>query len=465
MTYNSKKDYRTIHFIDKSFIMMDHYDEDQDIYISERSSIGSSDDETELPSPLPPIIQQVQTPSPILFYPQKQIYLQRFSQPEATKNNVLPTTQIQFERKEEKVKKKRHSKIPPGGGVAGGLAAISENKSSDFGNHHQHQTSFGSYHRVKHPDRLARPRALIDGPVKSYDSFDSPQGAAQAALVTSSIKPSQPTRQSRREGPNNAHEKQRFDAMDKTLPSNSVENDFSPMKISPRQSLAGVQHDSDSGERRKGGPVPQRRKGKLTNDWNDSHAQSFLNKSSQDSNSLVITSNPLGSRSNNRTKMGEKSPGRNDYDENNKYRSHPNHSPSIPSPQNHHPYQHVRRRPPSGVHNTTEFSTFDSTPKKNDRSFQMQTGRDIFISPPPPPPSSMMVTNQVSYLPPISRDTHYPKTQIARFPNEYYGTLARQSQNKDWEESVEVAKFYRSDPSTRFYDRYFNVVSDKRLAA
>ena len=443
MTYNLKKDHRKVNFMDKSMSNIDHYDDDQDIYISERSSLASSDDELEFPSPLPPIIQRTQTPSPIIFYPQKPIYGHRPSQTDAFKNGILPTAQLQFERKDEKLKKKQ-----PKGPL--GLALISENKSSEFGNH-PHHPSYGTYHRIKYSDRIARHRPLVEGQVKSHDSFDSPQNAAQAALVTSPIKPSQLTRQSRREGVSNN---------EKTSPSSLIgqmENEHQ-QKMSPR-------HENDNGERRKGGQI-QRRKTKLNNDWNDSHAQSFSNKSSQDSSSLIITSNSITNRSNNRSKMPDKSPMKGEYDENGKHRHYQNHPPSIPSPQNHHSFQHIRRRPPSGVYNGSELPVVDMTQKKSDRTIGAnQSNREMFNSPPPPPPSSMMMGNQTPYLPPITRENHYPKAHIARFPNEYYGTLARQTQVKDWEESIEVPKFYRSDPSTRFYDRYFGIGPDKRLVA
>lgn len=465
MTFNSRIDHRIIHLMEKSFSHMEQYDDDQDIYISERSSIGSSGDEVELPSPLPPLIQRGHTPSPILYYPQKQIYVQRYPPAEVTKNIFLPTAQVQLERKDEKPKKKNRHQQSKGAPGATGLAAISENKLSDFSSHHQHPISYGSYHRVKHPDRMVKHRPMADGQVKSHDSYDGPQNAA---LVTSQIKPSQTTRQGRREGAAaNLHDsKYRLDPMDKGSPLNPIENEYQPSKISPRPSLAVGGHESDTGERRKGGVgVGQRRaKGKATttNEWNDAHVQSFSNKSSHEGSSLIITSNSMIKRS----KMPEKSPGRNEFDENNKHRHYPNHSPSIPSPGNHHAYQHIRRRPPSGVHNTSELPSVDLSPKKiSERTSQVPANRDIFNSPPPPPPSSMMINNQTSYLPPISRDNYYPKAQIARFPNEYYGTLARQNQNKDWEESMEVPKIYRSDASTRFYDRYFTIVPDKRLAA
>ncbi|CAF1566115.1 unnamed protein product [Rotaria magnacalcarata] len=510
MTNNLKKDHlKTLDLPlinGKSNFYMNHDDDDddQDIYISERSSMSSSNDMNttssqnvkRLPTPTP-------TPTSLLSLTQKQSYNLRYHCNEFP-DSIMPTiAQYKLLRKEEKKRKNTPPKGPPPGQTV--VASFSETKSPEL---KEEYCPYRCYYRVKNPDWTMTHRQASDAQLLMNDSLDSSQYAQQPVLMTSPIKPKQQPRKSRANGVSTLktnQDKQRHDQSEKASPTSSyltfnenLENPHYHHHHHHYQQQHQQQHigleNSDNDEYREQLPkrtTPmQRRKLKIEHDSNDHYVPMHPNKSPRTSNNLIITSNSLTKRSKNQSKMPEKSPVNADTEENSRHRPtkphhhhypspspppHPHHhhhqnlvqshiSPSIPSQQNyqHHQHLHIRRRPPSGSNVTSEMSTVDSTVKKSDRPTYFQQPRDSFHSPATP------VYNQSSYLPPIIRDNHHhhhQKTNTTRFPTEYYGTIARQTQSKDWEESIEIPKVYKNDPQTRFYDRYLNTVVDKRLAA
>ncbi|CAF3616092.1 unnamed protein product [Rotaria socialis] len=506
MTNTLKKDYLKtfdlpqINGKSNFYINHDDDDDDQDIYISERSSISSSNDMhttssqnvKRLPTPTP-------TPTSLLSLAQKQSYNHRYHGNEFPES-VMPTiAQYKLLRKEEKKRKNTPPKGPPPGQTA--AASFYETKSPEL---KEEYCPYRCYYRVKNPDWATTHRQASDAQLLMNDSLDSSQYAQQPVLMTSPIKPKQQPRKSRANGVSTLktnQDKQRHDQSGKASPSSSSYLTFNENLENPHyhhhhyhhhyQQQQQQQHialeNSDNDEYREQLPkrtIPkQRRKLKIEHDLNDHYVPMHPNRSPRTSNNLIITSNSLTNRSKNRSKIPEKSPANTDIEENSRHRStkphhhsppppppHHHHqnlaqshiSPSIPSQQNyqHHQHLHIRRRPPSGSHVTSEMSMVDSTVKKSDRPTYFQQPRDSFHSPATP------VYNQSSYLPPIIRDNHHhQKTNTTRFPTEYYGTIARQTHSKDWEESIEIPKIYKNEPQTRFYDRYLNTVVDKRLAA
>jgi len=462
-------------------------DDDQDIYISERSSVASSNDMNQAHSS---IAKRLPTPttSSILAVSQKQPHNLRYPYNELPENGVL------IQRKEENKKKKDLRKAPPD---QGNLVSFAETKSPELRDAHY---PYLYYSKAKNPDWVMRHRQTGDSQVIPNESLDLPQHAHQPALTTSPIKPRQQPRKTTRHNHvpiiQSNQDKQRVDHSENnsTVLSNStmLTNLTSPENYdninNQKQSSSPKQYiplkDSDHDEHRiqpiKRTIPQQRRKLKTENDWTDNYMQSLSNgRQSQDSNSLIITSNSLTNRTKNRSKISNKNSGSSDIDENGKYR-HQHHSPyyhhhqnqlqshnspSIPSQQTYHHHHnlqqhlHVRRRPPSGVYLGSEFQLVDVSFKKTDRSSYIQQTREPCPSPISP------IYNQTSHLPPIIRDHHQHKTHTSRFPNEYYGTLARQTHSKDWEEPIDIPKIYKPDSQTRFYDRYLHNIVDKRLAA
>jgi hypothetical protein len=476
MTYTLKKDHvknwDLPQFTERSMVNIDNED-DQDIYISERSSIASSNDMNETPSL---IVKRLPTPtpSPPLSLLPKQPHSVRLSYNELPENGLPITAQLHHQRKEDKTKKKNLRKPPPG---QGNTVPFSETKPSELGdNHYPHWY----YHNVKNPDWIARHRQANDNQVIPYDTLDPSQYTHQPALITSSIKPRQQQRKSRPNGIpiiQSNHDKQRHDHTEKTSSSllhitshENHDNNHQQQRSTPKQHITSkdINNDEHREHPTKQTMAQQRRKLKAESEWTDRCMQTLSGKSPQDSNGLIITSTTLTNRPKNRSKIPDKNSSLNsDGDENVKHRhsyqqnqTHSHNPPSIPSQQNHHHHQHlhVRRRPPSGAYLGSEIQVVDVSFKKSERSTYYQQVRDPFYSPVPP------VQHQSPHLPPIIRDHHH-KTSTTRFPTEYYGTLARQAQTKDWEETLEIPKIYKSDLQTRFYDRYLNNAVDKRLAA
>ncbi|CAF0920748.1 unnamed protein product [Rotaria sordida] len=480
MTYNLKKDHLknldTQQINGKSMIHITHddYDDDQDIYISERSSIASSSDMNQVSSPT---VKRLPTPTPtpssLLSFAQKQPHNVRCHGNELQEKGIPITTQCQLPRKQERKKKKSLHKTTPGQGT---LAPLSETKPYEIADNYY---PYWGYYQVKNPDWIIHHRQTIDGQIISNESLDPSQYVHQPALITSSIQPKQQPRKSRQHGASinrSNQDKQRHDRSEKNSPTSShlTFHDCHDNNYQQQQQhilFENSNNDEHREQTTKRTISQQRRKLKIENDSTDHNVQSHTSKLPQNSNSLIITSNSLTNRSKNRTKTSEKNA---DIEENSKHRHskhchhhhHQNHiqshnSPSIPSQQNnHHQNLHVRRRPPSGSNHSPDLQIVDTSTKKSERSSYFQQTRESFHLPATP------VYNQSSYLPPIIRDHHHhpQKTNTNRFPTEYYGTLARQTHDKDWEEPIEITKIYKPGSQTRFYDRYLNNVVDKRLA-
>ncbi|CAF2543844.1 unnamed protein product [Rotaria sp. Silwood2] len=452
----------------------DDYDDDQDIYISERSSIASSNDMNQVSSS---IVKRLPTPTPtpssLLSLAQKQPHNLRYHGNELQENGLPTAIQCQLARKEERKKKKTFHKATLDQGT---LAPLSEIKSQELTDNYY---PYWGYYKLKNPDRITHHRQIVDGQIIPNESLDPSQHVHQPALTTSSIKPKQQPRKSRQNGVSmirSNQDKQRYDHSEKNSPTSSYLT-FHDIHDSNYQQqhvpFENSDHDDYREQPTKHTISQQRRKLKTENDSTDHYVQLRTSKSPQNSNSLIITSNSLTNRSKNRSKIPEKNSLTSDIEENNKHRHskhyhhHQDHtqshnSPSIPSQQNHHHHQnlHIRRRPPSGSNHGIDLQIIDTPIKKSERPSYFQQGRESFHLPTTP------IFNQNSYLPPIIRDHHHhQKTNTTRFPTEYYGTLARQAHGKDWEEPIEITKIYKSDPQTRFYDRYLNNVVDKRLAA
>lgn len=471
MTYNLKKDYVKNPTNGRMMVNIENNDDDddQDIYISERSSIASSNDMN--PTVNPPT-KRIPTPttSSMLIIPQKQLHTHRYPYNEIPENVLPITTQLRVGRKEENKKKKNTRKNPTGQRK---YVSFYGTKAADLSDHH-----YPSWYsnKINNPDWSPRHRQQIDNQIISHESFDSSQNTHQPVLTTLPLKPRQhPTRNIR----HNHHQQQQTISHDKQQRFDHSENTsvVSSHGTSPIQYVSFKDSDYDEHRIQPNKQIisRQRRKLKTEHDWTEHYLQSISNgKPSPESSSLIITSNSLANRSKNRTKLSDKNSVVTDPDEHNKYyRSQHSHhhysyqnqshnSPSIPSQQihNHQPHLHIRRRPPSGAYLASDIHVVDVTFKRTDRPSLIQPTRDPYPTPVPPPSNHQ----QTPYFPPITRDHHQPKTHTPRFPNEYYGTLARQTNGKDWEEPLEIPRLYKPDSQARFYDRYIHNVVDKRLA-
>lgn len=444
MTYAHKKDFRKIWDlppVNENPLDLMGNEDDQDIYISERSSVVSSND---LSGTVTPIGKRLPTPTTSTFISFQQI--SRHSQIETPEDLIPVVIQTQQRSKEPKTSKKNDlGKIPPG---HMNIASIPESKSSDHGENYY---PYWYYYKSQNPAWIARQRQNA-----LHEALDPPH---QPTITSSSIKPA-PTRKPRQHPPplglmvHPNPEKHRYEHLENNsstsmhlIPHDNHEGNHSKPKPSPRHA-----DEHRVLPTKKSVLQPQRRKKKIEQDSVDNH------RSSQDSSTLMITSNPVVNRPKNRSKLSDKSSLIPDADDPNRTRYHQNflrshHSPSIPS---HHNPLHIRRRPPSG----SELHVVDVAFRRSDRTSYLQQMRDPFHSRVSP------TSNQTLHLPLIINDHHsQTKTHSPRFPTEYYGTLARQTHGKNWDESMDAPRIYKPDAQTRFYDRYLHQIVDKRLAA
>ena len=462
MTYTQKKDFRKtwdLPPLNESPLDLMGNDDDQDIYISERSSVVSSND---LSGTVTPIGKRLPTPTTSTFESVQQI--SRHSQTEVPDNPTPVLTQDQQRPKEEKKTKKNDLRKTPAGHV--NVTSIPENKSSDYGENYY---PYWYYYKSQNPAWMTRRRQNA-----SHETPDPPQPHPhQPAFTSSSMKPQQqqptPARKPRQHHHGSIaqsnQEKHRFEPVENnsSTSAHSITHDNHEMNHSKQRSSPKHPDEHRILPTKKPVIQQQRRKTKIDHDSVDNHGQSMSNnhRSSQDSSTLTITSNSMANRQKNRSKLSDKSLLVTDLDDPNKSRYHQNYlrshnSPSIPSHQTHHHNPpHVRRRPPSG----SEVHVVDVACRRPDRTSYLQQIRDPYHSRVSP------ISNQTLHLPLIINDHHQPKTNSPRFPTEYYGTLARQTHGKNWDESLDAPRIYKPDPQTRFYDRYLHSIVDKRLAA
>lgn len=486
MTYNLKhnhaKNWEIQHPNEKPLFNIENEDDDQDIYISERSSISSSSGPHNIPDS---IVKRLPTPttSTVLSMPPKQVHTLRYPYNELPDNGIPSTTQYKLQSKEEKQKKKNIRKAPPG---QGNLVSFPETKPPELGDNYY---PYWYYYKAKNPDWIVRHRQTVDGQIIPYESIDPSQYAPQPALTTSPIKPRQkPLPTQRKSRPTNApllamnQDKLRFDSLE----NNSVamthltshdnhEVHNRKHRSSPRQFVPLKDfdhHDHLQSNKRAIPPQRAQRKLKTESEWTENYLQTLSHgKPAQDTNTVMLTSNVINTRSKNNPKQSDKNSINSDIDDNNKQkyrlqqyqnRSLSRDNPSIAAQQPPNSTHHVRRRPPSGTHVSADFQVVDITFKKPERPSYLQPTRESPFHPPP-------IYNQTPHLPLIMRDSYQSqqqqfKTNTPRFPNEYYGTLARQTRTKEWDEPLEIPNIYKPDPQTRFYDRYLHNIIDKRLA-
>ena len=490
MAHNSKKDHAEDYDLNqiKGKTMIDfenNCDDDQDTYISERSSVASSGDINQASIS---IVKAIPAPTPFspFLMPQTKPHTLRCHDIRFPKSELPLTTKLQLPRKIDKRKNETLHKVQLGHGA---LAPLSETKSSDLvDNRHPYYY----YYKMKNAARTTRHHQTTDGPIMPYKSFTPSQCANKLALTTSSIKPKQQLQQSRQDDvstiqldcgkPFHDHSKQSLSTLSWCLTvGESHENNHQqktslPMTNKSLENFDNLEHREKSQKRR---ILRQGRNMQMENDVTNHCVQSFASKSFQNSDSLMITSNSFANQQKTGSKISDKKSLNSDISESSKrghrktHRHYPNqiqlhNSPSIPSQQNHHHHHHhhhhhqyhVRRRPPSDSYVSSEFQIVNVSVRSSERLSSFEQVRESFHSP------LLSTSSQNSCLPSITRDYHYhQKSNITRFPTEYYGTLARGAHSRNSEESIgKTPKVHGPEPPTRFYDRHLNNVVDKRLA-
>jgi hypothetical protein len=423
------------------------FDDDQDSYISERSSVSSLDET------IPSTRTNNHHRSPPV--PKKEAHSLVYSYNKLPENGIPLATQAKQEKKEEIEMRKKIRKAPPG---QGSLAPLPEPKPSELGENYY---PYWYYYKAKNPDWIMRHRQYADGQVVPYNSIDPSKYIHQPAVET-------PPKKSRRRH-KKAHrddafvmqynpDKKNYEWVWKdSLP--KYHENSNQQRTSPKQytSLNDVYHDERSNQPSR--TIGSRSNGKLKteNDWHNHYIQSMTtNKLPQDSNT---------SKHHHSKKMRSISPGEN----NNHQHSHSSSSHSHHH-HHHHRHHHHHHHHQSKEYANTEFQVHDASFKKSERtpffqqtpnsfqsspnSFQtsptsFQTSPNSFQSSPP------AIYNQSSYLPPISRDHHYRSN-----PVDYFSTPTL---DKDWRNSLKSPKINKPNSQTDFYDRYLNNVIIKKL--
>jgi len=474
MTYHLKRNHLKnwdLQQINEKSIINFPDDDGQDIYISERSSVTSSNDTSQILTKRLPI----QTQSLNLSLPTKPPHTLRYQYNELPQNGISAAIQSQFQRKQDRETKKILRKAPTG---QGSLVPFPKRKPAVVANNY---CAYWDYSKLKNPEWIMRQPRAADGQIIPYESFDPSKYVPQPEMITSSIKSKKPVRKSQHNdlpAGQSKQNKQRLDHTEKNALTSSHaifydEHDNNRQRPSYKHYLPLRDVDNNEyRERQTQRKIPQQnRKLKTENDWTDHNTQPF-----QDLNSLIIKSNSLA----NRPKIPDKYPLTSDIDKNGKHvhhhhHHHPNqihsrHPLSNLSQQTHHHYHRHQNQThlhdPSSHHNHYHQQNvpirphpdsgpqqFDVLLKDSARPPYYQHTRDEYHSPP------SLFHNPTHYLPP----NHHHKTYTARFPSDYYGTLARQIQRKNWEESKGKTNIYKPDRHARWYDHRLHDVVDKRL--
>ncbi|CAM4932463.1 unnamed protein product [Rotaria socialis] len=152
--------------------------------------------------------------------------------------------------------------------------------------------------------------------------------------------------------------------------------------------------------------------------------------------------------------------------EDKRHRHHHHHKPSEPQEQNQQQFSvHVEQQPSQHHHHhhrhhhhnysissakeyvDQEFRVIDGSFKKSERTTYFQG-----IGNPP------IINNQNSYLPFILPRENLCGSKSTDFYTKY--TLS-----KDWRDSIKSSRICKTDPQTKFYDRYFNSVIEKKFTS
>ncbi|CAF3487925.1 unnamed protein product [Rotaria sp. Silwood1] len=423
MTYQLKKEYLTNWDAPKSN-EKSIFSDDQDTYISEKSSIISLRENNQ---PSIPNNKELLTP-PVLRtgLPKKQPHTLRYPYNDLPKNGIPLATQYNNAQKEEKKRKKAVRKAPPG---QGNLVSLPENNPSAMNDNYY---PYWHYYKLKNPDWSMRHRQTTDGQLIPYDPVDPSKYVHESALTKS---PTTPHRHHRKSHHNNHDtsiakynsDKHRYETVQKVSQSSppiSYKN-YREQRSPPKQNTS--LEDANNIERLDR-PIRQRssqhrHKPTSENNLNDYSVTSMTEKPLRDSNNLTVPSDASVHRSKHRSKKKS-----NDSTDENKthhhshHHHHHHHSPVLSQQQHHHHHHHSPTQSqqhhhqhhhrhnhhhhthphfsPSKEYVDTEFQVIDASFAKSERTPFFQGTENSFHSPPP------SIYNQSSYLPPITSDHH-----------------------------------------------------------
>ena len=431
---------------------------DQDTYISERSSAVSLNENNSVPSP-----NNKQTPPsslPRTDIPKKQPHTLRYSYNELPENGIPLATQYRSEKKEAKKIKKPIPKAPPGQGT---LAPLPEVKPS--GTEYNYYP-YWYYYKVKNPDWILRHRQTADGRLIPYDPVDPSQYVHPPATTESAINSRRHQRKVRYQSPITQHnpQTQHYETAQKissTSYKNYGEQNTSPRQYIPLKDTSNMESTDQSTSQISS---QQRNKLQTERDWNEHYVQSFTNKSPQNSNYPIIPSKTPIRRSKHSKNTNSHSTDESimnhhhhhhhrhhNHHRHHRHHHHHHHSPPQSEQQQHYYHQTHHDYLLSKEYVDSTFQVVDASFKKSERTPYFQHSDNPPSLPPP------AIYNQNSYLPPLMVN-NYNRLDLTNA----YG-IRRLS--KDWRDSLKLPETYKTDSQTKFYDRYLNNVIDKKLAA
>jgi len=449
------------------------FNDDQDIYISERSSTASLEETTPLPKS-----NNKQLSPPFPPPPKKQPHNLRYYYNELPENGIPLATQVKNVQKEEKKRKKNIRKAPAG---QGNLVPVPEIKTSEMGDNYY---PYWYYYKAKNPDWVMRHRQTADGQLIPYDPVDPSQYIHEPAVTTSTKKLHRRHKKSHNDPsiiPYNS-DKKRYEPVRKDSLSTFRENYEQRSSLQQYTPLKDAHYKERSDQFNTQIESRQRDKLKTENDWNEHYIQStIMSKSPQDSNNLSSTSTTSKHRSKHHHHHHHHHHSKKRHNvvphENEKHHHHHHHQHSPPQSQHHHhspQSQHHHHSPPQSQHHhhsppqsqpqqhhhhhhlyspskeyvDTEFQVIDASFKNSERTPYFRPTENPSL----PPPA---IYNQSSYLPPITHDYSYKPN-----PPDYYNS---QTFNYDRKDSLKSPEIYKPDKQTNFYDRYLNNVIKKKF--
>ncbi|CAF0970282.1 unnamed protein product [Adineta ricciae] len=488
MTYHIKKEHLKNWDIqqrndNRALFLTNDYDE-EDIYISERSSITSSNDTCQLISADNERIPTATSLSPRLASSRKTPHSLRYTYNDLPANGIPMAVQFQKQQKEEKTKKKTLHKAPPGHGT---LASLPQVKPTGVDDNYY---PYWYYYKLKNPDWIARQRQANHQQKAPYNLTDPSKYPSQLSLTTLPIKPKKRTPNSRPNGVPVVQSKQHHDHSEKdsVTPSNVVlHQDHGTLQQRPTSRRYVPLKDPDNHgyyeQQVKRKVLPDRRKLKTEYEWTDHYLQSISNKPPQNPSNLIITSKPIANRSKLQSKNTDKHFFTSDMDDDDSYyfpqhhhhhhnpaqqnrphvQTHHHHlpyPPSIPSESNHlyhrttlqnishqdeyhQQHLHIRRRSSSGTYIDSDVQVVD-----------------ILYDDPYPHTSTLY--NQIPYLPAIT-NSHQQKAHVSRYPVDYYGALSQLPNSRTYKQTTGKTKTYKPKMHSRFSDHHMQNVIDKRL--
>ncbi|CAF2078596.1 unnamed protein product [Rotaria magnacalcarata] len=365
----------------------------------------------------------------------KEQHTLRYAYNELPENGIPFAVQFNNSKKEEEKRKRSIRKAPPGQGT---LAPVVETQPSEMNKNYY---PYWHYYKLKNPDWMMRHRQTSDGQLIPYDTVDPSQYVEEPAMTDIKPKSSRHNRKSHRKN------------YDKYTQNNNLDERSNDTNRNPSLPVPSMSNENI-----------KRQRSLSRNHQSLKDATNNLSSIPRNSNQVVTSDASKHRNKNVNDEFTNEDKRHHHHHHRRHHHHHRHHTPSESQEQNqqqssvqveqqpsqhhhHHHHHHNYSVSSAKEYVDQEFRVIDDSFKKSERTTYFQGIRN--------PP---IINSQNSYLPSILPRENLSGSKSTDFYTKY--TLS-----KDWRDSIKSPRIYKTDPQTKFYDRYFNSVIEKKLTS